>query len=205
MQNLDRIAAEIEESLDEADAVRELAIKSARVVTRLSGAAVTALHRGKETATLLNDAKSEAGRLAGLLLEHPELLHSGLVESAFQELAEAWITTSIVEGDPLPTPRDLGISPTSYLMGLGDAVGELRRLTLESLRAGNVVAAGDYLVHMEAIYDILMRFDYPHALVPIKRKQDIARSLLEKTRGEVAVATHGHDLARRIEDLKKKL
>ncbi len=205
MDSLEDIAQEIEAHLDEADAVRELAIKSARVVTRLSGAAMSALHRGDETTSLLNDAKSESTRLAGLLVEHPELLHSGLVESAFLELADAWIATSIMEGQPLPTPRDLGISPTSYLLGLGDAVGEIRRLSLDALRSGDLDAAADYLAKMEVIYDVLMRFNYPNALLPIKRKQDIARSLLEKTRGELAVATRGHELEKRIEELRKEL
>jgi translin len=205
MKELEEIAKGIEEYLDELDAVRELAIKSARAVTRLSGAAIAAMHRGEETDSLLNDAKAESTRLAALLGEHPQLLHSGLVESAFQELAEAWISTSIMRGERLPTPRDLGISPTSYLLGLGDSMGELRRLALEALRGGTLETAGNYLVKMETIYDVLMRFDYPNALVPIKRKQDIARSLLEKTRGEVAVATRGHHLEKRIEELRKEL
>jgi translin len=50
-----------------------------------------------------------------------------------------------------------------------------------------------------------MRFDYPDALVSIRRKQDIARSLLEKTRGELAVAVSSKILGDKISALYKKL
>ena len=58
---------------------------------------------------------------------------------------------------------------------------------------------------MEDIYTALMRFDYPDAIVAVRRKQDIARSLLEKTRGEVAVAASAMNLQGKLEELLKKL
>ena len=57
---------------------------------------------------------------------------------------------------------------------------------------------------MEDIFTALMRFDYPDAILPIRRKQDIVRSLLEKTRGEVAVATSARKLHAKIEEAMKK-
>jgi hypothetical protein len=42
---------------------------------------------------------------------------------------------------------------------------------------------------MDRIYDAIMSFDYPSALVPIKKKQDMVRSLIEKTRGELVVSS----------------
>jgi translin len=49
---------------------------------------------------------------------------------------------------------------------------------------------------MDEIYDAIMSFDYPSGLIPIKRKQDMVRGLIEKTRGELAVAS----CERRIDD-----
>jgi translin len=94
---------------------------------------------------------------------------------------------------------------TSYLMGFADSIGELRRFSLEALRAGNVESANKYLEMMEDMFIVLMRFDYPDALVAIRRKQDIARSVLEKTRGEVAVAINSMRLQDRIVELSRKL
>ena len=61
------------------------------------------------------------------------------------------------------------------------------------------------LENMENIYDQLMRFDHPSAIVPIRRKQDVARTLIEKTRGEIAVATRGKVLEDKISGLEGKL
>jgi len=58
---------------------------------------------------------------------------------------------------------------------------------------------------MEEIYDQLMRFDHPSAIVPIRRKQDVARTLIEKTRGEIAVATRGKILEESISKLEERL
>jgi translin len=90
-------------------------------------------------------------------------------------------------------------------MGFADSIGELRRFSLEALRAGNVESANKYLEMMEDMFIVLMRFDYPDALVAIRRKQDIARSVLEKTRGEVAVAINSMRLQDRIVELSRKL
>ena len=105
----------------------------------------------------------------------------------------------------LPSPREIGVTDTASLLGLGDVVGELRRLSLTRLRSGDVAAATLFLETMERIQDALMRFDYPTALVALKRKQDVARSLIEKTRGEVAVAAQGLELAKKLDGIRGKL
>jgi translin len=97
------------------------------------------------------------------------------------------------------------VTDTAYLLGLGDVVGELRRFSLEHLRQGDIKLASAYLEKMERIQDALMRFDYPTALVALKRKQDVARSLIEKTRGEVAVAARSQELADKLDAVRGKL
>jgi len=111
----------------------------------------------------------------------------------------------MLEHESLPGPKELGLTDTAYLLGLGDVVGELRRFALEHLRRGNVTLASAFLEKMERILDALMRFDYPTALVALKRKQDVARSLIEKTRGEVAVAARSQELADKLDAVRGKL
>ncbi|TMH84513.1 MAG: hypothetical protein E6H44_14960 [Betaproteobacteria bacterium] len=118
---------------------------------------------------------------------------------------ERLVVHSILEGEQLPGPRDIGVTDTAYLLGLGDVVGELRRFSLEHLRRGDIKLASSFLEKMERILDALMRFDYPTALVALKRKQDIARSLIEKTRGEVAVAARSQELADKLDAVRGKL
>jgi len=205
MRNLDEIAVGLQEELDEKDTVREIAIKSARVIIRLSGSAVHSIHGGEDATQMLATALDEAARLKSLLEIHPDIWTSGLVSDALQEMTEAALVHSISMGEDLPTPQDLGVPPAPYLLGLADTIGEVRRFTLISLREGELRDAIAYLDIMEEMFLVLMRFDYPQALVAIRRKQDIARSLVEKTRGEVTLAVSSRRLQDKIDELKDKL
>jgi translin len=203
MKNLDAAMDKIEAELDEKDQVREIALKSSRAVVRLSGSALKDLHRGENATEKLSELKDEVSRLSGLLGDHPDLTRTGYVESAFQEYAEVGIVLSLIETDDVPLPEDLGIGSVPYLLALGDTVGELRRFALEELRRGNTDKANHLLDRMEDIYHALVRFDYPDAIAAVKHKQDVARSLLEKTRGDVAVATNARRLHDRLDELMK--
>lgn len=204
VKDLDRIADRLEAELDEKDQVREVALKSTRTIVRLAGAAIRGMHRGEDTGKSLDDAREETRRLRSLLAEHPDLWYSGAVEGALQEVAEAAIVHSLLREEPLPDPEGLGVTGPAYLLGLADAIGELRRFVLDRIRAGEIDDAARSLAKMEDMFDTLLRFDHPNAIVPLRHKQDVARGLLERTRGELAVAAHGTALERRLRDLAKK-
>jgi translin len=205
MKNLEEIAERIESRLEEKDQVREVAIKSARAINRLSGSIVHLIHKGEDVKPMMHEALDENHRLRSLLEDYPEMWESGLVEGALQELAEAAILLALVRDEELPDPDDMGITGNAYLLGMADAIGELRRFALENLREGNVEQATAYLDLMEDMFLVIMRFDYPDALIPIRRKQDVARSLVEKTRGDVAVAVNSARLQNKLDELSRKL
>src|SRR5207247_6362100 len=114
--------------------------------------------------------------------DHPAPCDTGIAENAMEEAGEAFLVQAMLEHESLPGPKDLGLTDTAYLLGLGDVVGELRRFALEHLRRGNVTLASSFLEKMERILDSLMRFDYPTALIALKTKEDVARSLIARTR-----------------------
>lgn len=205
MDNLEEIVETIQAELDEKDEIREVALKSSRAILRLSGAALRQMQKGEDELENLEAARQEAHRLAGVLEGHPDIYYSGFVANAFQELTEANVLRNILRGERIKNPKEIGVHPVAYVLGLGDVVGELRRIALNSLIGRNVEKAHDCLGKMETIYDILIRFDYPSALLPIRRKQDIARSLIEKTRGEIAVASTSSALEAKIGNLEKKI
>jgi len=196
--------SKIETELDEKDAIREVALKSSRAVVRLSGSMIRSMHRKENVDDQLKELKDEVSRLSGLLVDHPDIAVTGYVEAAYQEYAEVAILMDVLEKEDVPSPHELGIGSAPYLLGLADVVGELRRFALDELKEGRVEKADHYLDKMEDIFTALMRFDYPDAILPIRRKQDVVRSLLEKTRGEVAVATSTRRLHVKIEEAMKK-
>jgi translin len=199
MNELERITADMQARLDEKDTLREIAIKSSRAIIRLSGGAIHALHKGGEVEEMLREAMDEAERLRSLLSDHQDLWYTGIVQDAMQEMAEAIIFKAITEGEEIPAPEEIDVDVPAYLQGMADTIGELRRSALERLRHGDTAKAEKTLDIMEELYQVIMRFDYPEAIVSIRRKQDVARSLLEKTRGEVAVAISSKRLEDKIE------
>jgi translin len=165
---------------------------------------IRGMHRREKVDDQVKELKDEVSRLSGLLVEHPDIANAGYVEAAYQEYAEVAILMAILEEADVPSPDELGIGNAPYLLGLADVVGELRRFALDELKEGKVEKADHHLDKMEDIFTALMRFDYPDAILPIRRKQDIVRSLLEKTRGEVAVATSTRRLHVKLEEAMKK-
>ena len=204
MKNLQKIISKIESELDEKDEVREVALKSTRAVVRLAGSVLRSLHRGEQKEQMLDELRDEASRLTNLLLDHPELSSTGYVQTAFQEYAEALIIISLLRKNDIPSPEDLRVSSVPFLLGLADAVGELRRFCLDELKVGRVAKANHHLEQMEDIYSAIARFDLPDAIAPIGHKQDVARSLIEKTQGEVALATTSQNLQKKLEQVMKK-
>ena len=205
MQNLERIIDEIETQFDELDTARELCLKSSRTITRLASGALRRLHKGEDISLILQEAKDEVSKLRSVASDHYEIMHSGYVEEALQEFTEVVIVHSILNGKPLPAPTDIGVPSAAFILGLGDVIGELRREAMENLRRGDIPTAVGFLKDMEEMYDQLMRFDHPSAIIPIRRKQDVARTLIEKTRGEIAVATRGKELEDKIALLEDRL
>ncbi len=204
--NLDRIGMEIEAELDEKDSVREIAIKSSREIIRMASRIITGLHKRRDVKEELRRMKEEVWHLKSLLLkEYPDLFYAGFVQNALQEYVEAMLFYMIISEKDIPSHKELYVNPGAYLLGAGDLVGELRREVLEFLRKGDFHKAEEYLELMESIYEMLLRFNYPSGLVPIKQKQDLARALVEKTRGEITIATMNKMLQDKLESFEKKM
>lgn len=145
----------------------------------------------------LQDGQVDADQTSALRAATSELegwvqLHArgdaGLARDALQEAVEALLLDDAVTGRPLSGPRALGVDPEIFLLGLGDLAGEIRRLVLSSLNAGDLARAELRLALLEAVYRDLMRFDTSRGIVALKPKQDTARALLERTRGDVVLA-----------------
>ncbi|MEM4699732.1 MAG: hypothetical protein QXT74_02120 [Candidatus Nezhaarchaeales archaeon] len=170
--------------LDERNLVREEALRATREVARLSRHVIHCIKSAglEEARARASELRSLVRSLNGKLASYPELYHSGLVYGALSEYAEAVLVLSIVEGGEVKGYEELEIPPVPYLQGLGDAVGELRRLVLERVREGDFEGAWRLFKAMEEVLEGLSRLDYPEALVPgLRHKVDVARALVDAT------------------------
>jgi len=205
VERLYSIAKDIDEYISRKDKVRELALKQSRLVIRLSGELINKIHRKEKSERVLARLKKEGKKLKKIIVDFPELGYIGSVESAFMELSEAFVFSAVLNDKEIPGPKELDVTQESYILGLGDVIGELRRELLENLKNGDVGRASSLLDKMEKIYEIIMKFDYPTALLPLRQKQDTARAILERTRSDLAVACRGRALEERIKELIERL
>ena len=100
----------------------------------------------------------------------------------------AEILCSSVYGEKLPSYEDLGITPQAWIMGMADTIGEIRRAIVTRLMNGRTDEAFSLFSVMEAMCEELLMFDVPDAILPIRRKQDVARGIVEKTRSDLMAA-----------------
>jgi translin len=191
MENLPQITEKIHQALEARTRARDQALAQARLLTRFAAHAIRAIHRAEHDTAMeqLAEARKLVQALQSDLSVFPELLYAGYTQDSIKEYAEASITCALIENRALPTPEELGVEYAAYLNGLAEASGELRRRCLDILRQGYSQDAERLLSCMDDIYDTLVTMDYPDAVTNgLRRQTDIARSLLERTRGDLTLS-----------------
>ena len=127
--------------------------------------------------------------------DQPEIRYAGYLQDAQKEYAEARVTEAVVTDTPIPSPVEVGVEDAPYLNGIAEAIGEGRRHALDLLREGRVADGEAMLSAMDDLYAVLVTMDYPDAITSnLRRSTDVARSLIEKTRGDLSVARVSQDL-----------
>ncbi len=198
---LREIAETAEASFRQTHDVREQALRLSREIVRNSANSIRATHRGEfeKARRLLTEVSELAAEIETTLKDHPNVYYAGYVEDAQKEYAEASATLSFVEGTDLVGPEDLGIGAAPYMNGLAEAVGELRRFILDSLRKNDLTRCEELLEVMDEIYTILVSMDFPDAVTRrLRRSTDMVRGILERTRGDLTVALGQHRLEKRL-------
>jgi translin len=208
MHKLEGIANQIREKFDILTKLRDLALSEARQLTRSCSLAIRAVHREDHAGMEmhLNDARNLANKLRAELMDYPGLYYAGYTQDALKEFVEANVTCALILNQPLQTPEELRVEEATYLNGLAEVVGELRRRTLDILRSGYSEEAERLLGYMDEIYSVLVTIDYPDAITNgLRRQTDLARGIIEKTRGDVTFSLRSHQLTRAITKLSTQL
>jgi translin len=170
--------------------------------------AIRAVHRAEydEAAGLLASARRAAQRLVDDLEDHQDLYHAGYTQDALKELVEASITHALITGQPLPTLAELDVLPPTYLNGMAEAMGEMRRHILDVLRHGEVGHCEQMLQVMQDVYSVLVTVDYPDALTGgLRRTTDMVRGVLERTRGDLTVAARQEAMQRALHEFEQRV
>lgn len=208
MDNLETIAETIHTAFASRTEAREKALAQARSLTRHCANAIRAIHRQERNAALeeMDRAASLVKELRQNSVSFAEIYFEGYTQDALKEYAEAMIVFGLTMNGHLPTPEQLGLEYATYLKGMAEAVGELRRRCLDSLRLADTQEAERMLTYMDDIFAILVTMDYPDAITGgLRRLTDIARSLIERTRGDLTISLRHEKLEQSLRNLEEKL
>ena len=207
-KTLDAIMERVREDFAAKNIAREKALPLCREAIRFSANAIRAVHRNDFATAqeLVGKAGAQVATAKASLEGHADIYHAGFVHDSQKEFAEASITLALISGGDLPTPESLDVELPAYLNGMGEAVGELRRHLLDTLRSGDVEQCETWLRDMDEMYSVLVTVDYPDAMTGgLRRTTDSVRGILEKTRGDLTLSVQQRRLEQRLDEFGSKL
>lgn len=202
---------EVESSLKRAEkellsvvAKREKLLRESRDVISSSSRAIVSIHTRKLEAASVELEKAK--RILITLRGNGTGSLSKYLVSPESEYVEASFVNAIVRGRRTPSLASLGVSPDAYLLGLLDGIGELKRLTLDSVMEGKIANAKKLFSMMEDLYSFLSPYAvFDNIVNGVRRKIDVARILIEDTRGILAEETRRGKLVSSMDRLYKRL
>jgi len=208
MFSLRKVLGEVKKEIAGKQIVKENAQNDMRKALSLSKHAILLIHQKKnrDAEKLVEKAKEIISELNATSETHPEIIHGGLFNAALQEYSEANILLRLVEEARFVTPKEINVPSVDYLLGLADVIGEYRRLALDSLREGRVKEAEQHLKTMDEIYVELMAIDEVIIFVPeLRRKCDVARRIIDATRGDVTQEVRRSSLEKHLKLFEKTI
>ena len=200
----------VKHDLIEKEKVWEDAHEQMRKITGLSKQSILLIHqeRTEEAKAQLKTAGDLIEKLKETSRDYPAIIYGGMFSASLQEFSEAHIFMTLMEESRFLTPGDIHVPPVDFVLGLADVIGEYRRTTLDSLRKGDVKKSEKCLQIMDEIYVELEALDEAYMLVPgLRRKNDVARKILEITRGDVTQEVRRkslEDYLRRFEEKQRE-
>lgn len=188
MMTLRAILDKVKKELTKKEKTREALYDDMRKVTNSSKQSILRYHQNKleEARRLLEGAKELVLKLQKMAEEYPSIVYGGMFSAALQEYSEAAVFLTLASESRFVSPEELDVPSVDYVLGLADVIGEYRRLALDALRVGDAEKGDACLRIMDEIYIELTALDEAYMLVPgLRRKCDVARRIIEATRGDV--------------------
>ena len=191
----------ISKNLEKTNSKREFLIKNNRETVILCSQAIISIHKND-----LNTAKKKIEKARSELTKLKQKSTGGLIRYIItpeQEFVEAASLLAIIEGKEIPSVKSLKVSDESYILGLLDCIGELKRQIIDKIRVGDSKSATQLFDTMENLYLLLYPFaSYDKIVKEARRKLDVNRMLVEETRSVLTEEIRRQELIKAIN--KKK-
>lgn len=204
--DLNDLVADTISRMSQLAAARDTAVNTSRQIVRSSANAIRALHRGEDASELLAEARALLDQVVNETSPYPTVYWAGYTQDAMKEYAEAAITSALLNDGEIPSAEAIGVEDTAWLNGLAEAGSELRRDTLDALRADDTDRAERLLSTMDQIYGVLVTIDFPDSITGgLRRTTDQFRGVLERTRGDVTMSVRQTRLERALREAEGRL
>jgi translin len=183
---------------------RERILRQSRDVIAAASNAIVNIHVGRIKAATEKLAQAERILRAIRRLGKDDLKRY-LVQPE-TEYVEAQVVAAVAGRDPLPSQRDLRVGGPAYLLGLLDAVGEMKRLVYDRIRRGRAAEASRLFGVMQQLYQLVSPFAvHDHVAPGLRRKLDVARIIIEDTRAAVTEEIRRAQFIRAMGQLSERL
>lgn len=202
LKNVKPSLNKIAKSLTEVQDAREFLLKNTREIIILCSKSIISVHSGD-----MKLAKNNLRQADVLLKKYkkkatPDLLRYMITPE--QEFVEAASLIAIVEKKEIPSEIKLGVMPESYVLGLMDCVGELKRMSFDKIRIGDIDNALRVFEIMENLYLHLYPFSmYDKVLKEARRKIDVDRILVDDVRGAITEEKRRSELIKALNKIQK--
>ena len=208
MDDFNSLSEKTHQEFEIRNVARDKAPGQARQLTRFAAHAIRAIHRSEveQAEGILKEACDLVVAIKQDLAPFPDLYYAGYTQDALKEFAEASITCALIQSKPMPLPEDLGLAYSTYMNGLAETTGELRRRCLDLLRKGYSPEAERLLGLMDEIYSMLVTLDYPDAITDgLRRHTDLVRGIVERTRADLTLSQREQSLQQALQEVADRL
>ena len=207
MKYIDQLTDKVHQVFEARHQVRENTLGLTRQLTRNAAQAIRAIHRGEreQAEEIMLEARAIVDELNHSAEEEPEIYFSGYTQDAIKEYVEARLTINMISNEDLPQPDELSVPYATYMKGLAETIGELRRRCLDILRQGYSDEAERLLDLMDEIYSLLVTIDYPDAITHgLRRQTDLVRGIIERTRADLTLSLREDRLQRSLKEFEER-
>lgn len=204
LSNVQTDIEKINKKFKDVEERRNAIIKGTRDATIFCSKAIVSLHshKKKESIEYIEKAKN-------LLQEFRQLGKDDLQKYLYiaeQEFVEAFCLFSIAENSVIPSMKSLEVSDISYVMGLLDCIGEIKRMIIDKIRAEGTSNVNALFELMDKIYGTIYPLAVYDNLMPgLRKKLDVSRILIENVRAIITEEQRRTKMIEMLEDFEEKI
>lgn len=204
LSNVQTDVEEINKKFKDIEERRNAIIKGTRDATILCSKAIVSMHSHKK-----NESIEYIEKAKELLKQFKELGKDDLQRYLYiaeQEFVEAYCLFSIAENSAIPSKRSLEVSDISYVMGLLDCIGEIKRMIIDKIRSEGTSNVTALFELMDKIYGTIYPLAVYDNLMPgLRKKLDVSRILIENVRAIITEEKRRTIMIEKIDEFEKKI